>query len=95
MIALAAGLRVYLACGATGIRKGMVGLAMLVQQSLGEDPFGVLCTPFAGAVPGCVRQRGGNFGVAEAPVGHAARVEIVSAAAKLPKKCRLKIPQVG
>jgi hypothetical protein len=40
MIALASGLRVYLACGVTDMRKGMAGLAMLVQQSLAEDPDG-------------------------------------------------------
>ena len=39
MITLAPGLRVYLACGVTDMRKGMTGLAMLVQQSLAEDPF--------------------------------------------------------
>ena len=32
-------LRVYLACGVTDMRKGMTGLAMLVQQSLSADPF--------------------------------------------------------
>ena len=36
MIALASGLRVYLACGVTDMRKGMTGLAMLVQQTLGR-----------------------------------------------------------
>jgi len=36
---LPAGLRVYLACGVTDMRKGMDGLAMLVQQVLGRDPF--------------------------------------------------------
>jgi len=39
MIALPPGVRVYLACGTTDMRKGMVGLAMLVQQGLSEDPF--------------------------------------------------------
>ena len=39
MIALPPGERVYLACGVTDMRKGMVGLAMLVQQGLAEDPF--------------------------------------------------------
>jgi transposase len=39
MIALASGLRVYLACGVTDMRKGMTGLAMLVQQGLSADPF--------------------------------------------------------
>ena len=43
MIALASGLRVYLACGVTDMRKGMTGLAMLVQQTLAEDPFGGAC----------------------------------------------------
>ena len=39
MIALSPGRRVYLACGVTDMRKGAVGLAMLVQQSLSENPF--------------------------------------------------------
>jgi transposase len=39
MIALPPGVRVYLACGITDMRKGMVGLAMLVQQNLSDDPF--------------------------------------------------------
>jgi transposase len=34
MITLASGLPVYLACGVTDMRKGMVGLSMLVQQTL-------------------------------------------------------------
>ena len=33
------GARVWLACGYTDMRKGMDGLAMLVQQGLSEDPF--------------------------------------------------------
>jgi len=37
MIALPPGVRVYLACGATDMRKGMAGLAMLVQQGLGPS----------------------------------------------------------
>ena len=37
MIASASGLRVNLACGVTDMRKGMVGLSMLVQQTLAED----------------------------------------------------------
>jgi transposase len=39
MITLPAGVRVYLACGSTDMRKGMATLAMLVQQTLGHDPF--------------------------------------------------------
>ena len=43
MIALPSGVRVYLACGVTDMRKGMMGLAMLVQQMLAEDPFDGAC----------------------------------------------------
>jgi acyl-coenzyme A thioesterase PaaI-like protein len=39
MITLSPGGRVYLACGVTDMRKGAVGLAILVQQSLLENPF--------------------------------------------------------
>jgi hypothetical protein len=39
MIGPPAGVRVYLACGVTDMRKGMIGLAMLVQQVLADDPF--------------------------------------------------------
>jgi transposase len=40
MIALPPGVRIWLAAGATDMRKGFDGLAMLVQQQLGKDPFG-------------------------------------------------------
>ena len=40
MLVVPPGIRIYLACGITDMRKGMVGLAMLVQQALQEDPFG-------------------------------------------------------
>jgi transposase len=39
MIGLPAGVRVFLACGRTDMRKGMDGLAMLAQQVLRQDPF--------------------------------------------------------
>jgi len=39
MIALPAGARVWLAAGATDMRKGFDGLAGLVQTQLLEDPF--------------------------------------------------------
>lgn len=39
MIGLASGVRVWLACGATDMRKGMDGPALLTQQVLAEDPF--------------------------------------------------------
>ena len=54
MIALASGLRVYLACGVTDMRKGMTGLAMLVQQTLAEDPFGGAVFAFRGRRAGLI-----------------------------------------
>jgi IS66 Orf2 like protein len=39
MITPPPGVRVYLACGYTDMRKGMATLAMLVQQTLGHDAF--------------------------------------------------------
>jgi transposase len=39
MIAVAAGVRIWIATGHTDMRKGMNGLALLVQEGLGRDPF--------------------------------------------------------
>ena len=39
MIALPSGTRVWIAAGATDMRKGMNGLAALVQTALAKDPF--------------------------------------------------------
>lgn len=39
MIGLPAGTRVWLAAGATDMRKGFDGLAALVQEKLPENPF--------------------------------------------------------
>ena len=39
MIALPAGTRVWLAAGVTDMRKGMDGLAALVQTTLADNPF--------------------------------------------------------
>ena len=39
MIGLAAGTRVWLAAGVTDMRKGMDGLAALVQSALAQNPF--------------------------------------------------------
>jgi transposase len=39
MIALGAGVRVYLAAGATDMRKSFDALAALVQETLAADPF--------------------------------------------------------
>jgi transposase len=55
MITLAPGLRVYLACGVTDMRKGMVGLSMLVQQGLAEDPFAGAVFAFRGRRAGLIK----------------------------------------
>lgn len=55
MIALPPGVRVYLACGVTDMRKGMVGLAMLVQQGLAEDPFSGALYAFRGRRAGLIK----------------------------------------
>ena len=39
MIGLPAGARVWIAAGVTDMRKGMDGLAAIVQTALGEQPF--------------------------------------------------------
>ena len=55
MISLDSGVRIYLACGVTDMRKGMTGLAMLVQQSLAEDPFSGAIYAFRGRRAGLVK----------------------------------------
>jgi transposase len=40
MLQPAPGMRVFLACGSTDMRKGFDGLAALVQTVLAQDPFG-------------------------------------------------------
>ena len=47
MIALPAGVQVWLAAGATDMRKGFDGLAALVQTQLAEDGTRVSCLCFA------------------------------------------------
>jgi transposase len=39
MIAIPAGVRVYLAMGSTDMRKGFNGLSVLAQDTLKQDPF--------------------------------------------------------
>ena len=39
MITIPAGVRIYLACGTTDMRKGFDGLSMLAQDVLKQDPF--------------------------------------------------------
>jgi len=39
MIPVPSGVRIWIATGHTDMRKGMQGLALLVQEGLGRDPF--------------------------------------------------------
>jgi transposase len=55
MIGLPSGVRVWLACGHTDMRKGMDGLAMLAQQVLAEDPFSGALFAFRGKRGGLVK----------------------------------------
>ena len=55
MITLPSGVRVWLACGYTDMRKGMDGLAMLAQQALAEDPFSGALFAFRGKRGGLVK----------------------------------------
>jgi transposase len=55
MITLPSGVRVWLACGHTDMRKGMDGLAMLAQQALTEDPFSGALFAFRGKRGGLVK----------------------------------------
>jgi transposase len=40
MIPIASNVRIWLATGHTDMRRGMTGLALLVQEGLGRQPFG-------------------------------------------------------
>jgi transposase len=55
MITLSSGLRVYLACGVTDMRRGMAGLAMLVQQNLSTNPFDGAVFAFRGRRAGLIK----------------------------------------
>lgn len=55
MIAPPPGIRVWLACGRTDLRKEMDGLAMLAQQVLNGDPFGGALFAFRGRNGNLVR----------------------------------------
>ncbi|MDB5409460.1 MAG: transposase [Rhodospirillales bacterium] len=39
MIPVPTGVRIWIATGKTDMRKGMQGLALVVQEGLGRDPF--------------------------------------------------------
>ena len=45
----------YLACGHTDMRKGMASLAVLVQQTLGHDPFSGTIYAFRGCRGGLIK----------------------------------------
>jgi transposase len=55
MIAPPPGMRIWLACGHTDMRKGMDGLAMLAQQALEQDPFSGALFAFRGKRGGLVK----------------------------------------
>ena len=55
MIAAPPGVRVYLACGTTDMRRGMVGLAMQVQQVLSQNPFDGAVFAFRGRGAGLIK----------------------------------------
>ena len=55
MISLPSGVRVWLACGHTDMRKGMDGLAMLAQQVLEESPFSGALFAFRGRRGGLIK----------------------------------------
>lgn len=55
MIGPPSGVRIYLACGATDMRKGAIGLAMLVQQGLSDNPFSGAVFAFRGRNAGLLK----------------------------------------
>lgn len=55
MITPLPGVRVYLACGYTDMRKGMTTLAMLVQETLGHNPFSGEVYAFRGRKGGQIK----------------------------------------
>jgi transposase len=55
MIAPPPGVRVWLACGRTDMRRGIDGLAMLAQQVLHENPFDGALFAFRGRRGGLVK----------------------------------------
>jgi transposase len=71
---LPAGIRIYVACGVTDMRKGFDGLAALVQTALELDPYGGALFLFRGRrgdllkalvwdVDGCPNPRKSGAGV--------------------------------
>lgn len=48
MISIPAGMRIYLACGATDMRRGFDGLAVMVQEVLAQNPHSGALFAFRG-----------------------------------------------
>ena len=48
MITVPAGVRIYLACGVTDMRKGFDGLSLMAQDVLKQDPFSGAIFTFRG-----------------------------------------------
>ncbi len=73
MMIVPAGVKVHLALGYTDMRKGMDGLAMLVQETLKKDPFSGHLFAFrgkrrssrscSGTATGCACSPSGSIGV--------------------------------
>ena len=55
MIPIRSDVRVWISTGHTDMRKGMVGLAMMVQQGLGADPFDGALYAFRGRKAGLIK----------------------------------------
>jgi transposase len=74
MMIVPAGVKVHLALGYTDMRKGMDGLAMLVQETLKKDPFSghlfafrgkraqIVKVLFWGTATGCACSPSGSIG---------------------------------
>ena len=66
MIPVAAGARIWIATGHTDMRKGMNGLALLVQEGLSRDPFaGDVLRRIGATIISCFRHATGVDGSAE------------------------------
>lgn len=60
MIVAPTGVKVYIACGATDMRKGIDGLATLVQEVLLHDPFAGHLFVFRGGKANLITSVGRN-----------------------------------
>ena len=60
MISIPAGGRVYLACGATDMRRGFDGLAVMVQETLAQDPHSGALFVFRGKRGDLIKDLSGN-----------------------------------